>query len=41
MIPAGVLNGFAGPVKIMHASHADHSMTHAVHLRFGSLEVPL
>ena len=41
IIPAGVINGFAGPVKTMHANHANHSMTHAVHLRFGSLEVQL
>lgn len=39
MIPAGVLNAFAGPVDVMHASLAEQSMTHAVHLRFGSLQV--
>lgn len=39
MIPAGVINGFAGPLKTMHANHTEHSMTHAVHLRFASLEV--
>jgi len=39
MIPAGVLNGFAGPVKLMHAENPRLSMTHAVHLRFGSMQV--
>ena len=39
MIPAGVLNGFAGCVVTMHAAHAKHTMTHALHLRFGSIEV--
>lgn len=39
MIPAGVINGFAGPVKTMHVNHTGYSMTHAVHLRFASLEV--
>lgn len=38
MIPAGVLNGFAGPVK-SRGSHPDLSMSHALHLRFGSMEV--
>ena len=38
MIPAGVLNGFAGPVK-WRESHPDLSMSHALHLRFGSMEV--
>ena len=41
MIPTGVLNGFAGPVEVMHASLAEQNMTHAVHLRFGSLQVCL
>ncbi len=39
MIPAGVLNGFAGPVKLMHADNPRLSMTHALHLRFGSMQV--
>lgn len=41
IIPAGVISAFAGPVKTMHANNAHHSMTHAVHLRFGFLEVQL
>ncbi len=39
MIPAGVLNGFAGPVKLIHADNPRLSMTHAVHLRFGTMQV--
>lgn len=39
MIPSGVVNGFAGPVKTWHANDTGYSMTHAVHLRFASLEV--
>ncbi|KAL0051135.1 hypothetical protein WJX82_002517 [Trebouxia sp. C0006] len=38
MIPAGVLNGFAGPVKLIHADNPRLSMTHAVHLRFGTMQ---
>lgn len=41
MIPAGVLNGFAGPVEVMHAADSRLCMTHAVHFRFGSMQVGL
>ena len=41
MIPAGVLNGFAGALQPMQGGTSDHSttFTHALHLRFQSMQV--
>ena len=39
IIPAGVLNGFAGTVKLLHADKSNQSMTHALHFRFQSMQV--
>ena len=41
MIPAGVLNGFAGSLKPVHevTAQTGNGMTHALHFRFQSMQV--
>ena len=39
LIPAGVVTAFAGALKLAGATESDSKLTHAVHMRFSSMQV--